>query len=106
MRRWFYFLYGVICHLLFLATYVYMACFVGNFFMPKSLDSAPDNSLYAIGINLMLIVLFGLQHSIMARPWFKRIWTRIIPPEIERSTYTLVSCVVLVIVMWLWRGQD
>jgi protein-S-isoprenylcysteine O-methyltransferase Ste14 len=106
MRRWSFFAYGVFCHLLFLATYAYMAGFFGNFLVPKSLDSAPDDGLAAVGFNMLLIGLFGLQHSIMARPWFKRIWTRLVPQPIERSTYCLMSCVVLLLLMWQWRGLD
>src|SRR5262249_37939990 len=106
MRRWSFFVYGVFCHLLFLATYAYMAGFVGNFLVPRSIDSAPADPLYAVSIDLLLIGLFGLQHSIMARPWFKRIWTRLVPQPIERSTYCLLSCVVLFILMWQWQGFD
>jgi protein-S-isoprenylcysteine O-methyltransferase Ste14 len=105
MRRWTFFIYGVFCHLLFLATYAYLACFVGNILVPKSLDSTPANSPFDIAINLLLLALFGLQHSIMARPWFKRVWTRLIPEAIERSTYCLFSCLVLFLLMWQWRGE-
>src|SRR5262245_6997647 len=106
MRRWSFFVYGVFCHLLFLATFAYMAGFVGNFLVPKSIDSAPADVPSAVGIDLLLIALFGLQHSIMARPWFKRIWTRLVPAPIERSTYSLISCVVTFFLMWQWRGLD
>lgn len=76
MRRWSYFAYGVFCHLLFLAIYVYMAGFVGNILVPKSIDSATGSGLWAVGIDVALVALFGLQHSIMARPWLcaKRAW--------------------------------
>ena len=106
MRRWSFFVYGVFCHLLFLATYAYLVCFVGNFLVPKTLDSTPGSSPYDVAINLMLLALFGVQHSIMARPWFKRVWTRLIPEPIERSTYCLFSCLVLFLLMWQWRGQS
>jgi methanethiol S-methyltransferase len=106
MRRWIFFAYGVFCHLLFLATFAYMAGFVGNFWVAKSIDSAPDESLWAAGVNLLLIGLFGLQHSIMARPRFKDHWTRVIPQPIERSTYVLISIVVTLFLMWQWRGLD
>jgi protein-S-isoprenylcysteine O-methyltransferase Ste14 len=106
MQRWSFFVYGVFCHLLFLATYAYMAGFVGNFLVPRSLDSHPAEGLGAVAVNLLLLGLFGLQHSVMARPGFKRIWTRLVPQPIERSTYCLASCVVLVVVMWQWRGLD
>jgi protein-S-isoprenylcysteine O-methyltransferase Ste14 len=107
MRRWLFFVYGVACHLLFLGTFVWMAGFVGNFLVPKSIDSAvPGSTGKAILINVLLLVLFALQHSVMARPAFKRAWTRIIPQEIERSTYVLVSCAVTFLLMWQWRGID
>jgi protein-S-isoprenylcysteine O-methyltransferase Ste14 len=106
MRRWSFLVYGVFCHLLFLAIFAYMAGFVGNLLVPKSLDSAPANDSWAVAFNLLLIGLFGLQHSIMARPWFKRNWTRLVPQAIERSTYCLASCVALFILMWQWRGLD
>jgi methanethiol S-methyltransferase len=106
MRRWSFFVYGVCCHLLFLATFAYMAGFVGNLLVPKSIDSAPADCLCAVGFDLMLIGLFGLQHSIMARPWFKRFWTRLVPQEIERSTYVISSCMITSLLMWQWRGLD
>lgn len=106
MRRWSFFVYGVFCHLLFLAIFAYMAGFVGNFLVPKSIDSAPKDGLGAIGVNLLLIAVWGLQHSIMARPRFKRIWTRLVPQPIERSTYVLISGVLTVFLMWQWRGLD
>lgn len=106
MRRWSFFAFGVSCHLLFLAVYAYMAGFVGNFLVPKSIDASPTNTWLAAGIDLALMALFGLQHSIMARPWFKRIWTKIVPEPIERSMYVLFSCVVCALFMWQWRGLD
>jgi protein-S-isoprenylcysteine O-methyltransferase Ste14 len=106
MRRWSFFVYGVSCHVLFVAIFVYMAGFVGNILVPKSLDSAPVNTLSAVVINLLLIGLFGVQHSIMARPAFKRLWTRLVPEPIERSTYVLISCIVTFLLMWQWQGLD
>jgi methanethiol S-methyltransferase len=106
MRRWIYFVYGVFCHLLFLATFVWMAGFVGNLLVPGSIDSAPTGVASAVGIDILLIALFAVPHSIMARPWFKRYWTRVVPEPIERSTYVLVSSVLLAILMWQWRGLD
>lgn len=106
MRRWSYLIYGVSAHALFFVVYAYMAGFVGDLLVPKSIDSEPTNALSAIVIDFLLIGLFGLQHSIMARPWFKRGWTRLVPQEIERSTYVLFSCVVTAILMWQWQGVD
>ena len=85
MTRWFYFIYGVGSHLMFLATYAYLACFVGNFLVPKTIDSHPVNSLAGAVINLLLIALFGLQHSVMARPGFKQRWTKIVPQPIDAA---------------------
>jgi len=107
VKRWLFFAYGVACHLLFFATFAYMAGFVGSFLVPKTIDTSVGGAMgTAIVINLLLLGLFAAQHSIMARPAFKQVWTRIIPSEIERSTYVLVSCIVTVLLMWQWRGID
>ncbi|MCA9038019.1 MAG: isoprenylcysteine carboxylmethyltransferase family protein [Planctomycetaceae bacterium] len=107
MKRSLFFVYGVACHLLFLALFVYMAGFVGNFLVPKSIDSAPAGPVgEAVLVNLLLLALFAVQHSVMARPAFKRVWTRIVPQPIERSTYVLFSCLVTVVLMWQWRTID
>lgn len=107
MKRWLFFAYGVASYLLFLATYAYMAGFVGNFLVPKSLDRpAVELTVAAVAVNLLLLALFAVQHSVMARPAFKRIWTRIVPQPIERATYCFASCLVTILVMWQWRGID
>jgi protein-S-isoprenylcysteine O-methyltransferase Ste14 len=107
MQRWLFFIYGVACYLLFLATFAYLAGFVGNFFVPRSIDTPSSMPLAgAVVVNLGLILLFGLQHSVMARPAFKRLWTRIIPQVIERSTYVLISSVVTFLLVWFWQGID
>ena len=106
MQRLSFFAYGVFCHLLFLVIYVYMAGFVGGFLVPWSIDSVSVDGLRALGIDLLLVGLFAVQHSVMARPWFKERWTRLIPQPIERSTYVLFSCVVTFVLMWQWRGID
>lgn len=107
MKRWLFFLYGVSCHLLFLGTFAYMAGFVGDLWVPKTIDTPTETPLAAaVVIDLLLISLFGVQHSVMARPGFKRVWTRIVPKPIERSTYVLLSCVVTIVLMWQWRSID
>jgi protein-S-isoprenylcysteine O-methyltransferase Ste14 len=102
-----FFVYGVACHLFFLVTYAYMAGFVGNFGVPKSIDSETSMPwAWAVTIDLILVAAFGLQHSVMARPAFKRHWTRLVPQPIERSTYVLASCIVTGLLMWQWRAVD
>ena len=107
MRRRLFFLYGVFSHLLFFVVFAYMAGFVANLVVPKSIDSASGGSIaVAIVVNLLLLALFAVQHSVMARPAFKSMWTRVIPEPIERSTYVFVSCIVTIVLMWQWRGID
>ena len=107
MRRRLFFIYGATAYVLFLAIYVYMAGFLGNFWVPKSVESpSAEPVAMAVLINLALLALFGVQHSVMARPAFKRIWTRIIPEPIERSTYVMASNAVTILLMAQWRGID
>src|SRR5262245_28477074 len=107
MRRTLFFVYGIGCYLLFLATYTYLACFVGNLFVPWTIDLGPAVSpIWATAIDIALLVAFGLQHSVMARPTFKARWTLLVPQPIERSTYMLASCLVLIALMWFWRPID
>jgi protein-S-isoprenylcysteine O-methyltransferase Ste14 len=108
MKRCAFFLYGVLGHLSFLAVFAYLAGFIGNLIVPKSIDS-PASTLSvstALGINFLLILAFGLQHSIMARPSFKRVWTKLVPQPIERSTYVFASCLVTLLLIWQWQGVD
>lgn len=102
-RRLLTFTYGTLAYLLFFGTFLYLIGFVGNL-TPKAVDSpASGSALLALAVNIGLVMLFGLQHSIMARPQFKRRWTRIIPREIERSTFVLATVLALGLLMWQWR---
>jgi protein-S-isoprenylcysteine O-methyltransferase Ste14 len=103
-NRVFTFLYGAISYAVFFASFLYAIGFIGNFAVPKSMDSiSGDGWQRALLIDLGLLALFALQHSVMARPGFKRIFTRIVPAVLERSTYVLASSVALLFLFWQWR---
>lgn len=104
MKRSLILLYGVACYAVFFATFLYAIGFIGNLWVPKAMDSARSTSVgAAVLIDMGLLALFALQHSVMARPAFKRAWTKVIPESAERSTYTLLSSVALILLFWAWR---
>jgi protein-S-isoprenylcysteine O-methyltransferase Ste14 len=104
MKRITIFIYGVISYAIFFATFLYAIGFIGNFLTPTRLDApAQQSTQIAIAIDLALLAIFAVQHSVMARPWFKKMWTRIIPEAAERSTYVLSSSVMLIALFALWR---
>ena len=112
-------LFSIACYGVFLLVFLYLLAFLANVqaspladafplirtLVPGSIDLGRDmgSPQLALLINVQLLLLFGLQHSLMARPWFKQLWTRVVPKELERSVYVLIASAVLALLMWQWR---
>jgi methanethiol S-methyltransferase len=108
MKRALFLIYGGVCYALFLAVYAWLAAFVGNLFLPWTIDRRAGGwpLAAALAVDLALVALFCVQHSLMARRGFKQAAARVIPQPIERSTYVLASCVVVVVLMLCWQPID
>ena len=104
LRRAFIFIYGLASYAVFFATFLYAIGFIGNFFVPRTIDGVAQMGLAeALLIDLGLLLLFAIQHSVMARPAFKRVLTRVIPESAERSTYVLASSLALIALFYFWQ---
>lgn len=104
MKKTMFLFYGIVSYALFFGSYCYAVGFVTNLVVPSGLDSTPEVSIgKAIAINVSLLILFALQHSVMARPAFKKWWTTIVPESIERSTYVLFSSICMVALFIYWQ---
>jgi protein-S-isoprenylcysteine O-methyltransferase Ste14 len=96
--------YGAIAYLAFLASFTYLIGFLADLVVPKGInDGDSDSALISVAVDLVLVSVFAVQHSVMARPWFKRAWTRVVPASVERSTYVLIASAVLTLLLWQWR---
>jgi protein-S-isoprenylcysteine O-methyltransferase Ste14 len=97
-------IYGVVVYAFFFVTFVYAIGFVGNLLVPKGIDSGEEAALgTSLLINLGLLCVFALQHNVMARPWFKAKWTKLVPRQVERSTFVLFTSAALALIFWQWR---
>ena len=98
-------LFSIVCYAIFFATFLYLIAFVGNLPVPKTVDAPPSLLPRGakIAIDVAVIALFGLQHSVMARPRFKAAWTRVVPPVVERSVYVLFASIALIVLFTFWQ---
>ena len=97
-------IYGFASYLVFVVSFAYTMAFIGNYWVPKSIDVGPESGLApSILVNAALLAAFAIPHSVMARPAFKRWWTTVVPESCERSTYVLVSSLLLILILWQWR---
>jgi protein-S-isoprenylcysteine O-methyltransferase Ste14 len=105
MTRYWFLLYGIVAYLLFFAAILYGIAFVADLdVVPKGINDGPATTLFtALAVNVVLLLLFAVQHNIMARPWFKNWWTRYVPQPIERSTYVAAASLILMLLYWQWR---
>ncbi|SRR5712691_6943824 len=104
MKRFAAFLYGLAAYVVFFFTFLYAIGFVTDLVVPKTIDTGIlVSTAEALVVNILLMSLFAVQHSVMARPQFKRWWTRFVPPSVERSTYVLFASLSLILLFWQWR---
>src|SRR5262245_9731510 len=104
MQRLLALLYGFLAYGIFFGTFAYTVGFLGNAYVPKSIDSGPAGPAFtSILIDVLLLAAFGVQHSVMARQSFKRRWTKLVSPAVERSTFVLAASLVLILLFWQWR---
>ena len=104
MGRLLAFLYGIASYIVFFVTFLYAIGFVDGLIVPKTIDAGPVAPMTeALIVNLLLMSLFAVQHSVMARKQFKRWWTRLVPPSVERATYVLFASLALALLLWQWR---
>jgi protein-S-isoprenylcysteine O-methyltransferase Ste14 len=104
MARFVAFVYGLVSYVVFFVTFLYAIGFVSDLVVPKTIDGGAVGPMAgAVIVNLLLMSVFAIQHSVMARPQFKRWWTQLVPKSVERSTYVLLASLALVLLFWQWR---